>query len=134
MNITNQELTMLIERAINARKNAYCPYSHYAVGAAILTHDNTILTGTNIEVSALRLGCCAEQLVLLNARAQGYGQLKALVIVTDDGQTPCGTCRQLLYELYGDVTVIIAKTDATHVASSTLKLLPTPFKKEPCCK
>jgi len=134
MNITEQEKTQLIEQAIAARGTAYCPHSTYAVGAAVLTTNGHIITGANVEPASLRLGCCAEQLALLSAVAHGHRKFKALALVTDDGQTPCGSCRQLIYELCGDIAIIIAKPDKTYTISSTTTLLPLPFKKEPCCK
>lgn len=133
MNITEQEKNQLIEQALAARALAYCPHSNYAVGAAVLTADGQVITGANVEPASPRSGCCAEQLALLTAVAHGHRAFKALAIATADGQTPCGACRQLIFELCGDIPVIVAKTDKTYTILSSSVLLPYPFKKEPCC-
>jgi len=132
MNITEQEKKQLIEQALETRALAYCPHSNYAVGAAVLTTDGQVITGANVEPASPRSGCCAEQLALLTAVARGHHTFKALAIATENGQTPCGACRQLIFEFCGDIPIIIAKTDKTYTILSSSALLPCPFQKEPC--
>ncbi len=132
MNVTVQEQEMLVTHAFEARKTAYCPRSKYAVGAAVLTSDSHIVTAANVEAVSSTLHNCAERIALANAFLQGHRKIKALAMVTEDGQSPCGTCRQIIYELCPNVHIIIAKTDKTYTTTSITQLLPAAFKRAPC--
>ena len=132
MNVTVQEQETLVAHALEARKTAYCPHSNYAVGAAVLTSDNHIVTAANVEAVSSTLHNCAERIALANAFLQGHRKIKALAMVTEDGQAPCGTCRQIIYELCPNVHIIIAKTDKTYITTSIAQLLPAAFKRATC--
>lgn len=112
------EIQNLINRAIEARENAYCPYSHFAVGAALLCEDGTIYEGCNIENASYGLTNCAERTAIFKAVSEGHTTFKALAVVADtEGPcAPCGACRQVISEfeipriimanLRGDYTVV----------------------------
>lgn len=117
----------LIEAADKARKNAYAPYSKFHVGAAVLTDDDTIIPGVNIESISFGLTCCAERAALFSAVSQGFKKFKALAVITDDGSTPCGACRQVISELCGDIPIIIAKSPTDYYIQSSKELLPNAF-------
>lgn len=94
----------LVYRAIEAREMSYSPYSKFAVGAALLTNDGEVYLGTNIENAAYGLTMCAERNAIFNAYCHGVTQddIEALAIVadTDLPVSPCGSCRQVLSELF----------------------------------
>lgn len=94
----------LKDRATDAMRRAYCPYSHYPVGAAALVDDGRIITGCNVENAAYGVTLCAECGVISELINSGGGRLTAFVCVNQKGETlvPCGRCRQLLYEHGGD--------------------------------
>src|SRR5262245_50406405 len=86
--------------ASDASKNAYCPYSRFAVGAAVLTETGEIFGGCNVENSSFGLSICAERNAVFHAVAQGYSKIKAVAIITeaDSPTPPCGACRQVISE------------------------------------
>ena len=88
----------LLDKAIEARKFCYCKYSGYAVSCAVLTETDKIFTGVNIENASYGLCMCAERVALFKAISEGE-IIKEMVLVTDNGATPCGACRQVMYEL-----------------------------------
>ena len=94
----------LIEKAVVARKLSYSPYSHFAVGAALLCKDGQVFVGANVENSSYPLCMCAERNALYNAMMNGYkkSDFVALAIVadTDEACSPCGACRQVISELF----------------------------------
>ena len=116
--MTKLEIQNLVNRAIKARENAYCPYSHFAVGSALLCEDGTIYEGCNIENASYGLTNCAERTAVFKAVSEGYTKFKALAVVADtEGPcAPCGACRQVISEfeipriimanLRGDYTVV----------------------------
>jgi cytidine deaminase len=106
--VTEREITTLIEKAISASQNAYAPYSGYPVGAALQTSDGVIFTGCNVENAAYPVTICAERTALVKAVSEGYRQFEAIAVVTRNGGSPCGMCRQMLYEFAPDLRVIIA--------------------------
>lgn len=105
MNISQQAL---IEMALKAREQAYVPYSHYPVGAALLTKSGTVYTGCNIENAAYAETICAERVAVFKAVSEGETEFSAIAVVTRDAGSPCGACRQVLNEFSPDMTVIIA--------------------------
>ena len=101
----------LLERANEARGNAYAPYSGFRVGAAVLDTDGRIHTGVNVENASYGLSTCAERSAVARAIGEGARGLKAVAIAgPGDGiaTMPCGSCRQILHEFGSDLTVVVA--------------------------
>jgi len=117
----------IIEAAKKVRKNAHAVYSNYKVGAAVLTSDGSIITGCNVESSSYGLTCCAERVALFSAVANGYNKFKALAVITEDGGTPCGACRQVIWDLCGDIPVYIADKNGNIEETTSKELLPNAF-------
>ena len=111
----------LILQALEARRFAYAPYSHFTVGAALLCDDGSIFKGCNIENAAFSPSLCAERTAFAKAITEGYGDFIAIAIVgasldskETDFCTPCGVCRQVMREFcQQDFRIICAKTDET---------------------
>lgn len=126
----------LIRAAFAARENAYAPYSHFKVGAALLAADGTVYTGCNIENAAYSPSQCAERTALGKAVSEGARSFVAIAVVgarddrADDAlvTSPCGVCRQMLYEFGGDaLCVIMAKSETEYVERTLGALLPLGF-------
>ena len=117
----------LIHHAHLAQKRAKSPYSHYAVGAALLTEDNVVILGCNIESKAYPTTLCAERVAIFSAIAQGYEIFNALALVTPDGAFPCGSCRQIIHEYAGNISIYIANGLDKYVTHTISDLLPHPF-------
>jgi cytidine deaminase len=118
----------LIRMANQARKWAYIPYSHYAVGAALLTESGRIYDGVNIENAAYPVSVCAERVAIFKAVSNGEKDFKAIAVVTKNGGMPCGSCRQVMAEFGLDMTVIVADETEKIVAEKQVKdLLPGAF-------
>ena len=98
--MTELETQKLMDCAIKARENAYSPYSHFAVGAALLCEDGTLFEGCNIENASYGLTNCAERTAIFKAVSEGHTKFKALAVVADtEGPcAPCGACRQVMAE------------------------------------
>ncbi|MGI8689605.1 MAG: cytidine deaminase [Thermomicrobiales bacterium] len=127
----------LIAVATDARTRAYVPYSHYAVGAAILTADGRIHGGCNIENASYGLTSCAERNAIFGLVSQSADpdarRIRAVAVVTagNDPATPCGACRQVIREFGKDAAIIIANTDGKVFLHTTLDaLLPHSFGPE----
>ena len=118
----------LVQQAIGARRWAYVPYSHYAVGAALLTASGRVYDGVNIENAAYPVTVCAERVAIFKAVSEGERQFEAIAVVTSNGGSPCGSCRQVLSEFGLDTLVIIAdETGAVHQELTVSQLLPGAF-------
>ena len=118
----------LIEIARNARKWAYVPYSHYQVGAAVLTDSGRIYDGVNIENAAYPVTVCAERTAIFKAVSNGEKDFQAIAVVTKDGGAPCGSCRQVMAEFSPEMLVILADENGKIKSESTLSaLLPGAF-------
>ena len=117
----------LINAARLAKKNSYSPYSKYRVGAAVLTDDDTIISGCNVESSSYSLTCCAERITLFSAISNGHNKFKALAVITKDGGTPCGACRQVIWDLCGDIPIYIADENGNVDETTSKALLPKAF-------
>lgn len=125
------EKTKLIQIAIDARKKAYVPYSHYPVGAALLTKSGKIYTGANIENAAFSVTICAERTAIFKAVSEGERDLQAIAVVTKNGGTPCGSCRQAMAEFNPNMKIYIANEKGELVQETTLKeILPGYFGPE----
>ena len=122
----------LISEAEKARKNAYAPYSKFSVGAALLSRSGKVYTGANLENSSFGQTVCAERLALYKAVSEGEKNFKKIAIVAPGAKpvTPCGICRQALFEFSPELEVICANLKG-RVKKYTLKeLLPHPIKNE----
>lgn len=118
----------LVEKARAARASAYAPYSHYSVGAAIRTADGTVYTGANVENASYPVGLCAERVALFTAVAAGERKFQAVAVVTAEGASPCGACRQALAEFGLAFEVILADENGTiREVLSLNQLLPLAF-------
>ncbi|MDE0070531.1 MAG: cytidine deaminase [Caldilineaceae bacterium] len=127
MNTGEISSQQLIAVARSARRQAYAPYSSYHVGAAVLTLGGDIIAGCNVENASYGGTICAERVALTAAVAQGKRQFSAIAVVTEDGASPCGLCRQVMYELGPQMDVFIADGDG-NVRTTTVKaLLPEAF-------
>ena len=102
-----RDIKELVAAARAARKHAYAPYSHYTVGAAVLTKSGRIFSGCNIENAAYQSGLCAERVAIFKAVSEGERELAALAVVTSNGGSPCGACRQVFSEFAGDDAEIV---------------------------
>ena len=117
----------LFQKALEMRKNSRAPFSGYKVGSAIETEEGFIIGGCNVESASYSLTCCAERSTIYNAISLGYTSFKALVVVTENGGYPCGACRQVIWEICGNITVYICNTTKLLKSTSSLALLPEAF-------
>ena len=128
MSITQQEKQSLIDLANTARQRAYVPYSHYAVGAALRTKSGRIFTGVNVENAAYPQTMCAERVAIFKAVSEGEQEFEVISVVTDNGGSPCGGCRQVMAEFGLDTVVLMADGSGKLVKETTVKeLLPEAF-------
>ena len=117
----------LIQAASRARQNAYAKYSGYDVGAAVRTKSGAIIPGCNVELPVNGLSKCAEQVALYAAIANGHREFTELAVVTRNGGTPCGACRQVIWDLCGDITVYVADASGKTKTYQMRDLLPHAF-------
>ncbi|XP_054608872.1 zgc:103586 isoform X1 [Dunckerocampus dactyliophorus] len=120
----------LISKCLQARDMAYCPYSSFPVGAALLTTDGAIITGCNVENASYGLTVCAERTAVQRAVAEGHTHFTAIAVtcdVKDSFVGPCGACRQVLMEFGSEWTVYLTKPDGSYKESSLTELLPSAF-------
>ena len=122
----------LLEAATNARENAYVPYSHFKVGAALLLKDGRIITGCNVENASYGLCNCAERTALFKAYSDGITKddIVAMSISgdTDGPISPCGACRQVMSELlYKDTKVYLTNLKGDVKEMTVEELLPYSF-------
>ena len=124
--MTDQELMNMAKKAA---ENAYVPYSHFPVGAALECSDGTVFTGCNVENAAYGSTICAERTALVKAVSSGCRTFARLAVVgnSSDYCWPCGACRQMLYEFAPDLTVLVARQDHTFVKIPLTQLLPHGF-------
>ncbi|MGE1063372.1 cytidine deaminase [Megasphaera paucivorans] len=126
--IEDAAVAILIKKAREAQQNAYAPYSHFSVGAAVLTEDTRIYTGCNVENASYGLTMCAERNAIYNAVAGGCRVFRALALVGTgpDWITPCGACRQVMEEFHIP-EIILTKSNDTYKIVSLRALLPHAF-------
>ena len=119
----------LVRHAQSARKYSYSPYSHFRVGAAILTSDGSVFTGCNVENSSFGLTICAERNAIFKAISEGHTRFTAIAVVSDERgiTTPCGACRQVLMDLAGDIDLVMKDQGGTIRVLRLHDLLPLPF-------
>ena len=118
----------LIQAALAASEHAYIPYSNYRVGAALLTTDGEVYSGCNVESASYTPTICAERTALVKAISEGKREFSAVAVVTRDGGSPCGVCRQLLFEFSPGMQVIMADLQGNvHQRVTLSELLPLGF-------
>lgn len=121
----------LIEKALEAKKNAYVPYSNFHVGAAVLMDDGSIYKGCNIENASYTPTICAERTAIFKAVSEGKMQIDKIAIVGDANPTyPCGVCRQVIREFGRDSKIIIANSVDVYKIYDLEDLLPYSFGPE----
>jgi cytidine deaminase len=117
----------LIELATLARQQAYAPYSQYAVGAALMSTSGKVYTGCNVENAVYSLTICAERVAVFKAISDGEREFETLAVVTSNGGSPCGACRQVLAEFGLDIRVLIGSTEQLVAETQVADLLPRAF-------
>ncbi|MEJ2746457.1 MAG: cytidine deaminase [Anaerolineae bacterium] len=128
--VTNEQREALIAAACEARQRAYAPYSHYAVGAALLVEDGRIITGVNVENAAYGLTNCAERTAVFKMVSEGLRSFQAVAICTENAGSPCGSCRQVMTEFAGDVPVYLCDAQGNCRETTLYTLLPDHFGPE----
>jgi len=129
--LTDEIKKKLIQAAHLAEQQAYAAYSNYAVGAALLTKEGEIITGCNIENAVFPLTLCAERVAIFKAVSESKMEFEAIAVVTRNGGTPCGSCRQVMREFSKDLPILIANEEEELVLETTLqRLLPYSFGPE----
>ncbi|MBI3737446.1 MAG: cytidine deaminase [Chloroflexi bacterium] len=124
----SEDYKQLIELANEARRRAYVPYSHYAVGSALRTKTGRVFTGVNIENAAYPQTMCAERVAIFKAISEGEREIEVISVVTETGGSPCGGCRQVLAEFGLDTIVLIADGKGKLIQKTTVaELLPGAF-------
>lgn len=125
------ENKLLIKKALEAKEKAYVPYSNFHVGAALITENDEIYTGCNIEIASYSPTICAERTAIFKAISEGQKKIKAIAIVGDNDFTyPCGVCRQVIREFGKDAHVIIANSEEDYREYKLEDLLPHSFGPE----
>jgi cytidine deaminase len=129
MPISDSQLTTLKQAAIDASRNAWCPYSNFRVGAALLAADGRIFAGCNIENASHGLTICAERNAMGNAIGAGCREFEALLIftATQKPTAPCGACRQVIIEFAPDIDVISVCDGPDEIRVQMQELLPHSF-------
>ena len=119
----------LVDEAIKAKVNAVAVYSNFHVGAALLTDKNKIYSGCNIESSSYSLTICAERTAIFKAVSEGQRNFKAIAISgdTEDFISPCGSCRQVISDLCGNIDVVMINSRGEYIIKKTSELLPFAF-------
>lgn len=128
MKLNKQEKQVLVDLANTARQRAYAPYSNYPVGSALRTKSGRVFTGVNVENAAYPQTMCAERIAIFKAVSEGETEFEIITVVTDNGGSPCGGCRQVMAEFGLDTSVILADGRGRIVQETTVKdLLPGAF-------
>ncbi|XP_076212280.1 cytidine deaminase [Aptenodytes patagonicus] len=128
-----EHLQLLLRRSREAKNRAYCPYSRFPVGAALLTADGEIFSGCNVENTCYSLGVCAERTAIQKAISEGHTSFRAMAITSDMGDhfiVPCGACRQVMREFGTDWDIYLTKADGTYIVKRLEELLPLSFGPE----
>lgn len=127
--LTDDLRDRLLRTALEARRWAYAPYSKYPVGAALLTASGRVYDGVNVENAAYPTGMCAERVAVFKAVSEGEREFTAIAVVTSNGGTPCGSCRQVLSEFGLDTVVLVANEQGqVMLETRVLDLLPGAFR------
>jgi len=120
----------LLNLAIEARKFAYCPYSNFPVGAALLCSDGKVYTGVNVENVVNSLSICAERIALSKAISEGEHDFVKIAVICDaEHCQPCGACRQVLYEHAPDLEILMGNPQGEFKRTTIRDLLPEAFSR-----
>lgn len=127
--MTDKELVNIAKEAM---ENAYAPYSHFKVGAALLAKDGRVFQGCNIENASYGATNCAERTAIFKAVSEGYREFEKIAIVASSGEyaSPCGICRQVLFEFLPEGKVILDSDEKGMVTFTVRELLPLGFRGE----
>jgi len=122
----------LAAKAVEAKKNSHAPYSKFHVGAALLTETGKIYTGVNVETSSYGLTMCAERTAAFKAISEGERNFKAIALASDDPDfcPPCGACRQVLWDLCGDIDFVFINHSNEIMIKKLSELIPLAFGDE----
>jgi cytidine deaminase len=128
--VTDAMLESLVERARTASQAAYCPYSCFPVGAALLAGDGAIYDGCNVENASYGLTVCAERSAVFQMVARGANRIVALALFTETAEpsVPCGACLQVIGEFGSDALIITACSGAARRRTTLAELLPHSFR------
>jgi cytidine deaminase len=128
LKLSDDERHLLIDLAKEARRRAYAPYSNYPVGAVLRTRSGKMFTGCNVENAAYPTSMCAERTAIFKAISEGEKEFDVIAVVTPNGGTPCGSCRQVMSEFGLETLVLIADAEGRLVLETTVAgLLPEAF-------
>ncbi|XP_052083013.1 cytidine deaminase-like [Mytilus californianus] len=126
----DQPIQDLINAAVKAKDNAYCPYSDFHVGSAVLTEDGHIFSGANVENASYGLSICAERVAICKAISEGKKNIKAIAVncdVKNEFKGSCGACRQFFVEFNMKMDIYMVKPDLTVKRVTAEELLPMSF-------
>ena len=128
--LSRAERDALVAAATAAREKAAAPYSSFHVGAALLAADGRVFGGCNVESSSYGLTCCAERTAVFKAVSEGVRSFRAVAVVTgaDEPTSPCGACRQVLWDQCRDIAVVMATTGGKREETTLAALLPRAFE------
>jgi cytidine deaminase len=133
--LNDETRATLIGAALQARRWAYAPYSHYPVGAALLTSSGKIYDGVNVENAAYPTTMCAERVAVFKAVSEGEREFTAIAVATANGGSPCGSCRQVLAEFGLETVVLIADSNGQLLHEVRMaELLPGAFRPQDLVK
>lgn len=120
-----------IKKAIKAKESAHAPYSNFSVGAILVTEKEKLFSGCNIESSSYSLTVCAERVAIFKAVSEGEKDFRQIFIATDLERycPPCGACRQVLWDLAGNIKVTMINRDGNHISKMLSNLFPDAFDK-----
>ncbi|XP_069096375.1 cytidine deaminase [Pleurodeles waltl] len=128
-----EDIQRLLQACHKAKESAYCPYSNFRVGSALLTSEGKIYSGCNVENACYTLGICAERTAIQKAISDGCRSFRAIAIASDltsEFITPCGACRQVMREFGADWDVYLTKPNGTYIVKTVRELLPLSFGPE----
>ena len=128
--LTPAERDALVAAATAAREKAAAPYSHFHVGAALLAEDGRVFGGCNVESASYGLTICAERTAVVKAISEGARKFRAVAVVTgaDEPTSPCGACRQVLWDQCRDIAVVMATTGGKREETTLATLIPRAFE------
>lgn len=123
------DINSLIEETLELRKKSYAPFSRFRVASILLTKDGKKYKGVNVEISSFGLTICAERVALFSAIADGEREFSAIFVASDSEKitSPCGACRQVIWELAGDIEVFMINKNGEFEKFHARDLLPHGF-------